>query len=195
VKRLGIDSVNGCFGAVLLVAMLTAMSAWAAPTPATTVGNMPARPFDAFLSGLDTQCATTPQFEAFRQALRLHDGDTYRLTPAAAKAVVDAPIRSAIGDIRILEETGEYQLIEVDVTGTWREVPVEAIQFWLGKSNGITGTAVIFSPPSEPALKIFQTRIEQSATRMAKDPDNDVEASTGLKVEDGRAHLWCDWST
>jgi hypothetical protein len=193
VKRLGIDPFNGRLSLVLRVAMLTAMTAGAAP--ATTVGNLPARPLDAFLSGLDTQCAASPQLEAFRQALRLHEGDAYRLAPAAAKAVVDAPIRSAIGEIRILEETGEYQLIEVDIMGTWREVPVEAIQFWLGKSNGITGTAVIFSPPSEPALKTFRARIEQSATRMAKDPDNDIEASTGLKVEEGRAHLWCDWST
>lgn len=189
----GIDVLNRRFNSVLPVAMLTAMSAGAAL--ATTVGNMPARPLDAFLSGLDSQCTASAQFDAFLRALRGHEGDVYRLTPAAAKAVLDAPIRSAIGDIRIVEETGEYQLIEVDVTGTWREVPVQAIQFWLGKSNGIAGTTVVFSPPSEPALKVFQSRIVTSETPMADDPGNDIEASTGLKVEDGRAHMWCDWST
>jgi hypothetical protein len=173
--------------------MLTAMCTGA--TLATTVENAHARQLDAFLSGLDTQCSVSPQLEVFRQALRRQEVDEYRLTPTAAKAGVDATIRSAIRDIQIVEVTGEYQLIEAAVVGTWRGVLVEAIEFWLGKSNGIMGTAVIFSPPSESVLKTFQTRIAKSAKRMANDPDNDIEASTGLDVEDGRVRLWCDWST
>lgn len=191
-KTLGIGSFNGPLCLAFLVAMLTAMSAQAAPV--TGVGNMPAPRLDAFLSGLDTQCSTSAQFEAFRQALRQQGGDEYRLTPGAAKAEVDATIRSAIGDIRVVEETGEYQLIGVNLMGTWSEVPVDAIEFSLGKANGIMGTAVVFSPPSQAASKTFQARIERSARAMGEDPDNDVEASTGFKIEDGRARVWCDWS-
>lgn len=115
--------------------------------------------------------------------------------PTAAKAHVEPSIRSAIGDIRIIEETGGYQLIEVDVTGTWRDVFVESIEFLLGKENGLRSVAVVFSPPSDTAMKLFQKRIQESAQRMADDPDNEIEASTGIDVEDGRVRLWCDWST
>lgn len=190
---LGIESIYRRLCSVLLVAMLTPMSVQATSEP--MVGNMPARQLDAFLSGLDTQCSESPQFEAFSRALRLQEGDEYRLTPATAKAQVEPATRSTIGEIRIIEETGGYQLIEVDVTGTWREVVVESIEFLLGKENGFRSVAVVFSPPSETAIKTFQTRIQESAKRMANDPDNDIEPSTGLDVEDGRVRLWCDWST
>jgi hypothetical protein len=66
------------------------------------------------------------------------------LSPGAAKAEVDATTRSAIGDIRIVEETGEYQLIEVGLVGTWREVPADAIEFWLG-FNEYRRQSVVFT--------------------------------------------------
>lgn len=192
-KMPGIESIYRRLCSLLLVAMLTPMSVQA--TSETTVGNMSARQLDAFVSGLDTQCSTSPQFDAFRQALHSEKGDAYRLTPMAAKAQIEPSIRSVIGDIRIIEETEGYQLIEVDVTGaTWRQVVVESIEFLLGKENGIWSVAVVFSPPSETAMKTFQTRIRESAKRMANDPDNDIEASTGIDIEDGRVRLWCDWS-
>lgn len=69
VKMIGIVSVNGHLRSVLLLAMLATMSVQA--TSETMVGNMPAGQLDAFLSGLDTQCSESPQFEAFSRALRL----------------------------------------------------------------------------------------------------------------------------
>lgn len=189
-----IDSFDRCFSTVLLVTMCAVMCTQAAH--AANIGNMPARQLDAFLSGLDTQCSTSPQFEAFLQALHSEDDAAYRLKPTAAKAQVEPSIRSVIGDIRIVEETEGYQLIEVDVTGaTCRDVVVESIEFLLGKENGVRSVAVVFSPPSETAVKTFHARIQESAKRMANDPDNDIEASTGLDVEDIRVRLWCDWST
>lgn len=149
---------------------------------------------DDLLSGLDAQCSASPSLEAFRSALRDVDGDRYPLTPEAAKSQLDAPLRSAIGAIRILEETADYQLIQVDVVGTWRGVPVEGLVFWLGKSNGILSLVVIFSPPHGPALDAFETRISASAKRMAEDPENLNAASTGIQVEAERVQVWCDWS-
>lgn len=57
----------------------------------------------------------SPPFESIVIALRQNDGAAVRVTPTAAKAQLDPKIQSAIGEIRITEETDN-----VEVTGAAR---------------------------------------------------------------------------
>ncbi len=151
---------------------------------------------DDFLSGFDDECIYSAELKDFRSNLRAgSDQGVFTLTPKAAKSRLSPGIRESFGSITVTEENEDYQIITVEVNGYWDGVEVKNLEFLMGKESGWSSVAVNFAPPSSRAMSVFEARILRSAERMKNDPDNEIEASTGIDKNGDSVRIWCDWST
>lgn len=103
-------------------------------------------------------------------------------------------LRPAVGPIHVTDH-GDYRMYSIPVQGFWRQVPVSQIQFGLGKGNGIHVLLVEFDAAAPVAEAVFAPLVLRSKLAMAADPDNTLEATTDLVIDDGKARLICDLST
>ncbi|MBK1648578.1 hypothetical protein CKO36_08225 [Rhabdochromatium marinum] len=139
----------------------------------------------SLLDGVEHQCHYNDILERFWRTLP---------NPQQAIRTLDPQLQSALGSISVADED-EFRMYSIPVHGTWHQVPVKQIQFGLGKGNGIHVMLVEFDAPPSTAEAIFAPLVEQSKTAMERDPDNTLQASTDLYVEDGKMRLMCDLST
>ncbi len=148
-------------------------------------GELPTVALDDFLSGVDDRCQYSAALEQFRLALPDTE-QAWALLPPQLQAA-SAPF--------IIEDEVDYQIIALPIRGTWREVPVELIEFGLGKGNGIHVLVIDFGGSPDRAEAVFGPRVVRSQDLMANDPDNLTDAFTDLIIESERARLVCDLST
>lgn len=137
------------------------------------------------LSGVEDQCRYSLPLERFWRALA---------NPSTAVQALGAKLATAIGTIEVADEI-DYLMYTIPVRGHWRQVPVKQIQFGLGKGNGIHVLLVEFDVPAAEAQRVFQPLVDQSKLAMARDPENTLDATTDLLIDNGRARLVCDLST
>ncbi|MTW22610.1 hypothetical protein [Allochromatium palmeri] len=149
---------------------------------------------DRLLNGLDNQCEYSDDLRQLQRTLLIDQGGSYRFN-ARAKDRIQANLKPAIGNIRLIEDDDEYAVISISVNGTWHGFSVSDLQFVLGKENGINATSVIFNPPFDPVLSFFSPRIKASKQAILSNANDYMEIVTDLNVVDGKIRLDCDVST
>ena len=137
------------------------------------------------LDGVEQQCHYNDLLERFWR--RLPD-------PEQALSVLNPKLKVAIGDISVTDEP-DFRMYSIPVRGTWRQVPVNQIQFGLGKGNGIHVLLVEFAAAPQQARAVFEPLVTRSKLAMSEDPDNTLDATTDLVIDGGKARLICDLST
>lgn len=154
-------------------------------TPATSEKPMEAVDLEGLLGGVEHQCRYNEMLEQFWRNLG---------NPEKALGVLHPGLRQAVGTISVNDQL-EFRMYSIPVHGSWHEVPVRQIQFGLGKGNGIHVLLVEFADSTTQATEVFTPLIKRSKIAMDQDPENTLEATTDLVVDDGKALLICDLST
>jgi hypothetical protein len=171
------DSVIPAFALAVLVAMTGAVAPLAKAEPGTDLGPL--------LNGVEQQCQYNDMLERFWRGL----SDPERATMALAPK-----LRDAAGPIQVSDEV-DFRMFSIPLRGVWHQVPVRQIQFGLGKGNGIHVLLVEFDAPAKEVRKVFSALVKRSQQAMAMDPDNTLDATTELVIEEDAARLICDLST
>ncbi|WPL16318.1 hypothetical protein Thiowin_01271 [Thiorhodovibrio winogradskyi] len=137
------------------------------------------------LHGVEHQCQYNDMLERFWRSLA---------NPEAAMRTLHPELQGAIGAIQVTDQA-DFRMYSIPVRGYWHKVPVSQIQFGLGKGNGIHVLLVEFASPATQATEVFEPLVNRSKLVMAQDPDNTLQATTDLIVDEGKARLICDLST
>ena len=90
-----------------------------------------AQPLDGFLSGMLRGCQMPPEFDDFMKSLA-------ERASGRGKTRIPPQIHAAIGRATIHDRREHYE-VAIPFTGTWRNLPVRQMTFFLGKDNGIYG--------------------------------------------------------
>ncbi|MFY9289766.1 MAG: hypothetical protein WAP03_03530 [Methylorubrum rhodinum] len=150
---------------------------------------------DAFLGGLERGCRADGALGAFRGDLNarysFEEGHrrlsaTVRIPPSIAGAVRRATA----------ERHPYHTRIRVPLVGTYRGLPVRAITFDIGHSNGVNVTTLAFAAPVREVEAVIGPDVARTMQAFAAD---EVEAMLGLSARivpagEGAA-LVCDTST
>ncbi len=172
------------FSPLLLAAGLLAAPATA--QPATETAN-----FDAFLSGIDHACHASKPFEAFWSSLVARFDETGE---TRARVVVPPALAAAIGAPRGVDK-GSFHQVRLGLKGTFRGLAVSAIEFSIGKGNGISAYRVEFAEPAARVRAVLGSAVARGKKQMAAEDDGGIGMSTGLDFSRGVAAVFCDQST
>ncbi|RVU19475.1 hypothetical protein [Methylobacterium oryzihabitans] len=153
---------------------------------------------DTFFSGILPRCQGSKSFEQFRTSLADrygHDANGKRLK---SNTPVTAPteIKPALGSISA-KNKGEYTLVLVPLSGTFRSLPVSAVEFVFGNENGYDMTIVRFSASRSKVAQVLDqdiARAKRLLKRRFQAGETGADQSVTLDVEGGQTRLICDTS-
>lgn len=172
---------------VLLIASLAAFPAQALTESVS---------LDQFLHGVDDQCRYGESLDKFWKNLMTVDiNGKPKLTELIAREYVPIEIRQAMGNAAFTEKNDEYFAINVPITGTWRGLRVEAMEFIIGNESGWHSLAVRFNSTPQQVKDIFGPIVVNSQRKMKADSNNEIEATIEFVTKNNKIMLVCDDST
>ena len=153
---------------------------------------------DPLLGGLLPTCYGSKLFDQFRRSVAArhgYDADGKRLNPSAPIAI-PAALAPALGSITARNK-GEYTEVIVPVSGSFRSLPVTAVEFAFGNENGINVSTIRFAASKSEVNRILGNDI-RAASRLIKQRvrsgETGADQSVTLEEKDGQTRLFCDTS-
>lgn len=169
--------VSLAFAAALVVAISS--------SPASAGAN-----FDAFLSGLDHACKSAPAFETFWASISERYGYSEGERPTV---VAPADLAPAFGPIRAIDK-GEWVDVSMTLDGTFRELKLARLAFFVGKENGISGYRVEFAETPARLKAVLGAAVAKGKKQMAAEDTAEAGITTGFDFKKGASAVFCDFS-
>lgn len=146
--------------------------------------------FDAFLSGLDHACKSAPAFETFWASISEHYGYSEGERP---KVAFPADLAPAFGPIRAIDK-GEWVEVSMSLDGSFRELKLARLVFFVGKENGISGYRVEFAETPARLKAVLGPAIAKGKKQMAAEDAAGTGMSTDFDFKKGAVAVFCDFS-
>jgi hypothetical protein len=169
-----------------LLSIAAALTVAALPDQAAAGAN-----FDRFLNGLDHACKAPPAFDAFWKSIVGRYG--YSEDGKKPKVVVPADLMAAFGPITATDK-GQYVDVSIPLDGTFRELKLTRIAFFVGKENGISGYRVEFAETPARLKAVLGAAVAKGKKQMAAEDDAGTGMSTDFDFKKGAVAVYCDFS-
>jgi hypothetical protein len=144
--------------------------------------------FDAFLSGLDHACKSAPAFETFWASISEHYGYSDGERP---KVVLPTDLATVVGPIEAADR-GEWVDVSMTLDGTFREMKLARLVFFVGKENGISGYRVEFAETPARLKAVLGPAVAKGKKQMAT--EYETGATTDFDFKKGAVAVFCDFS-
>lgn len=143
---------------------------------------------DAFLHGIETRCRGADAFEEFAMLVAERHVPRFGSPRLYDRKVLPKTVKAAVGRETVTDQGARIH-IATPVSGTFRGLRVNGIEFAIGKSGDAFAFAIVFSSPMPEVRRVFEGAVRDLNTRLRGGPDGEAASLIDLS---GQPKLVCN---